>query len=221
MENIQLFDEYIAGSLNPEQRANFEKKLKEDKAFASDFKIYLFTVNGIINEALQDNADFENAMKHISKDELLNIIGRRKAPKIFRLGYFRERAAWASGIAALLIVCFVSIFFTWQVGNRNIDNMIVDYYYFPETKGGEEYVDINEMSKNEIEEYIPVLISQYKECPADDIQSCEDTGLRVALAYLKIHDRKQARVWLENLIERFWDDEPFVALCQKILDQID
>lgn len=221
MENIQLFDDYIAGSLSPEDKAAFENRLKTDKAFESDYKIYLFTVDGIIKEAEQDNADFENAMRHISKEELLNIIGRRKTPKIFRLGYLRERAAWASGIAALFIVCFVSIFFTWQVGNRNIDNMIVDYYYFPETKGGEEYIDINDMSKKEIKEYIPILILEYKECPSDDIQACEDTGLRVALAYLKIHDRKQAKYWLGNLMERFWDDEPFVAQCQKILDQID
>lgn len=221
MEDIQLFEDYISGSLSPEENTAFEKRLKTDKAFESDFKIFLFTVNGIIKEAQQDNADFENAMKHISKDELLNIIGRRKAPKIFRLGYLRERAAWATGIAALFIVCFVSIFLTWQVGNRNIDNMVVDYYYFPETKGEEEYIDINDMSSKEVEEYIPRLISEYKECPSDDIQSCEDAGLRVALAYLKIHDRKQAKLWLGNLIERFWDDEPFVAQCQKILDQID
>lgn len=221
MEDIQLFDDYITGSLKPEEKAVFEKRLKTDKAFVSDFKIYLFTVNGVIKEAEQDNADFENAMKHISKDELLKIIGRRKAPKFLRLGYLRERVAWASGIAALFIVCFVSIFFTWQVGNRNIDNMVVDYYYLPATKGGEEYIDINEMSKNEIKEYIPILISEYKACPSNDIQACEDAGLRVALAYLKIHDRKQAGIWLEELIERFWDDEPFVAQCQKILDQID
>ena len=221
MENIQLFEEYITGSLNPEDKAAFENRLKTDKAFESDYKIYLFTVDGIIKEAEQDNADFENAMKHISKDELLDIIGRRKAPKIFRLGYLRERAAWASGIAALFIICFVCIFFTWQVGNRNIDNMIVDYYYFPETKGEEEYIDINEMSNNEIKEYIPILISAYEECPSDDIQACEDSGLRVALAYIKIHDRKEARIWLENLMERFRDDEPFVGQCQKILDQID
>ena len=220
MENIQLFEEYITGSLNPEQKLKFETRIKTDKDFASDFKIYLFTVNGIIQEAQQDNADFENAMRHISKDDLLNIIDRRKAPKIFRLGYLRERAAWASGIAALFIVCFACIFFTWQVGNHNIDDMIVRYNYYAETKDGNEYVDVNEMSKKEIKEYLPILISQYENCPSDDIQACQDAGMRVALAYLKIHDRKEARKWLQALIQRFWDDEPFVNQCQQILDQI-
>lgn len=221
MENIQLFEEYIAGSLNPDEKAAFEKRLETDKALKSDFKIYLFTVNGIIKEAEQDNADFENAMKHISKDELLKIIGRRKTPKIFRLGYLRERAAWASGLAALFIVCFVCIYFTWQVGNRNIDDMVVSYNYYAETKDGNEYIDINEMSKKEIKEYLPVLISQYKNCPPDDIQACQDAGMRVALAYLKLHDREESRKWLQELIQRFWDYEPFVNQCQKILDQID
>lgn len=221
MENIQLFEDYITGSLNPDQKIDFEKRLEEDKAFASDFKIYLFSVDGIIKEAQQENAEFEIAMKHLSKDELLRIIGRRKAPKILRLGYLRERAMWAAGIAALFIVCFVCIFLTWQVGNHNIDNLVVEYYYYPETKGGDEYIDINTMTISEVREYLPELISQYEKSPNDDIQACEDAGMRVVLAYIKIHDRKKAEMWLEKLIERFWDDQLFVAQCQNILDKID
>lgn len=220
MENIRLFEDYIAGSLDPEQREDFEKRLKEDAAFAYDFKVYLFTVDGIIKEARQDNADFTIAMKHISKDELLKIIGKKKSPNIFRYGYLRERVAWAAGIAALFIVCFVSIFFTWQEGNRNIDNLIVDHYYVGESRGSE-YIDINEMSEKEIKEYIPIFISEYKGVPSDDVQASQEAGMRVALAYLKIHDRKECRKWLQYLIQRFWDDEAFVAQCQKILDQIE
>ncbi|MCH5224687.1 MAG: hypothetical protein J1D77_01765 [Muribaculaceae bacterium] len=220
MGNIELFEEYIAGSLNPDQKASFEKKLKEDKDFAADFKIFLFTVDGVIKEARQDNADFGNAMKNISRDELLNIIGRRRVPKIFRFGYLKERALWASGVAALFIILFVSVFFTFQMGNRNIDNLVADYYYLPASKGPDEYVDISRMSEGEIKEYISILISEYEQCPPDDIQACQETGLRIAIAYIKIHDRKEARIWLEKLIDRFWDDKPFVEQCQSILDQI-
>ena len=105
-------------------------------------------------------------------------------------------------------------------GNRNVDNMLVSYYYFPETKDGQEHLDINMMSVSEVKEFLPVLISDYEHCSADDIQACEDAGMRVALAYLKIHNRKMARQWLVNLMERFADDAPFVAQCQRILDQI-
>lgn len=221
MENIQLFEDYMSGNLTPEQREDFEKRLKEDKKLASDFKIYLFTVDGIIRDNQQDNTDFGVAMKNISKDELLEIIGRRKTPRVFLSGFVRERLAWACGVAALFIVFFICIFFTWDIGNRNIDDMLVAYNYLPESRDGEESYDINEMSKTAIKEYLPILISEYENCPVEDIQACEDAGMRVALAYLKIHDRKQARIWLHNLIQRFEDDEAFVAQCQKILDQID
>lgn len=221
MENIELFDQYISGSLSPEQQKEFDARLKSDKRFASDFKIYLFTVKGIIQEADQDNTDFGNAMKHLSKDKLLEIIGRRKKPGIFRFGYVRERLAWASGIAALFIVFFVSIYFTWKVGNDNVDDMLVNYYYLAESKNGVEYKDVSHMSKEEVKDLLPKLITAYENAPEDDLQAQEDAGMRVALAYLKLHDRKMARQWLNTLIEKYWDDQLFLAQCQNILEEID
>ena len=115
MENIEIFEQYLSGTLSPEETKNFESKLKTDKDFASDFKIYLFTVKGIVQETEQENADFANAMKHLSKDDLLRVIGRRKVPKIFRFGYLRERTAWAAGFAALFIFAVFTVFVTWQM----------------------------------------------------------------------------------------------------------
>ena len=99
--------------------------------------------------------------------------------------------------------------------------MVVKYNYYADARDGNESVDINSMSKKEIKEYLPVLISQYENCPATDVQECQDAGMRIALAYLKLHDRKAARKWLKDLIQRFWDDKPFVAQCEQILDEID
>ena len=221
MEELKLFDDYVAQRLNSLLKEEFEKKLMDDRAFASDFKIYLFVVKGIIQEAKQDNADFATAMKHISKDELLNIIGRNKVSRSFINSYLRERIAWISSLAAVFIIGLGCVFFTWQSGSRNIDNMIVSYNYYAETKDENEYIDINEMSRNEVKEYIPVLIFQYEHCPTEDIQACQDAGMRIALAYLKIHDRKETRKWLHDLKEKYASDVPFVKQCQKILNQIE
>lgn len=77
MERIDLFDRYFNGELSEEENIRFKERLDEDEQFASDFKVYSMTVAGICKEANQDNADFGVAMKHLSKEQLYEIIGRK------------------------------------------------------------------------------------------------------------------------------------------------
>ena len=77
MERIDLFDRYFNGELSEEESIRFKEKLDEDEEFAFDFMIYSMTVAGICKEAEQDNVDFGVAMKHLSKDQLYAIIGRK------------------------------------------------------------------------------------------------------------------------------------------------
>ena len=77
MERIELFDNYINNQLSDALRSEFDAKLKSDEEFASDFKAYLFTVDGICREAHQDNLDFGLAMKSLSKEKLKEIIGKQ------------------------------------------------------------------------------------------------------------------------------------------------
>ena len=65
MERIELFDKYISNQLSDSEKADFEARLNSDEKFASDFKVYLLTVDGICKEAQQDNLDFGIAMKSI------------------------------------------------------------------------------------------------------------------------------------------------------------
>ena len=44
--------------------------------------------------------------------------------------------------------------------------------------------------------------------------------MRLALAYLKLHDRKKAKEILGELSVRFAEDEEFAAQCQNILNQL-
>jgi len=209
--NIEVFDRYIDGKLSAEEKLSFEQRLSSDNNFALDFRIYLFTLKGIYQEVDQDNIEFGVAMKTISKEELLRIIGRCSRPRVLRLNYLRERMAWVASIAAIIVIGIFSVLNVRQSGMDRLDNTIVAYNYIPESNRGWETITSDD---------IPTLERAYQMAPSDDIQAQEDSGMRLALAYLKLHDRKKAKEILGELSVRFAEDEEFAAQCQNILNQL-
>lgn len=209
--NIQLFEEYIDDKLTKEEKKSFEERLRSDKEFALDFRIYLFSVNGIIQESEQDNMEFGHAMKNISKEDLLRIIGRTSKPRVFRLNYIRERLAWIASIAAVLVIGLFSIYNINRNAMNRLDDTLVAYNYIPDSNRGWESITGDD---------IPSLQKAYQDAPADDIQAQQEAGMRLAMAYLKIHDRKKAKEMLNDLSVRFADDEEFSAQCKRMLDQL-
>lgn len=209
--NIELFDRYIDDKLNIEEKSAFEKRISCDKSFATDFRVYLFTLKGICQEAEQDNIEFGHAMKNISKSDLLRIIGRNSRPRLVRLNYIRERIAWVASIAAILVIGIFTVMNVRQSGMDRLDNTIVAYNYIPDSGRGSESISAKD---------IPTLEKAYINAPSDDIQLQEEAGMRLAMAYLKTHDRKKAKEMLAELSSRFANDEEFVAQCNKILNQL-
>lgn len=209
--NIELFDHYIDGDLSTDEKQAFDERIASDKAFRMDFRLYLFTLRGVCQEAEQENIEFGHAMKNISEAELMRIIGRSRQPRILRLSYLRERLAWVASIAAVLIVGIFTVLNVRQTGMDKLDNTIVAYNYIPDSNRGWESITSDD---------IPALEEAYKSAPADDIQAQEDAGVRLAMAYLKVHDRKKAKDILTELSARFADDEEFSAQCNRILNQL-
>ncbi len=209
--NIELFDRYIDGKLSTEEKLSFEQRLSANSNFALDFRIYLFTLKGIYQEVDQNNVEFGVAMKSITKEELLRIIGRCSRPRVLRLNYLQERMTWVASIAAILVIGIFSVFNVRQSGMDRLDNTIVAYNYIPDSNRGWETITSDD---------IPTLERAYQMAPSDDIQAQEDAGMRLTLAYLKLHDRKKAKEILAELSVRFADDEEFVAQCHKILNQL-
>ena len=209
-DNIELFDRYIDEELNADERLKFERRVRSDKSFATDFRIYLFTLRGIFQEAEQDNIDFGQAMKNISKKDLLRVIGRSSRPRMLRLHYLRERMAFAASIAAILIIGIFTVMNVRQSGMNRLDETIVAYNYIPDSGRGPESITAKD---------IPSLEKAYLSAPSDDIQLQEEAGMRLAMAYLKIHDRKRAKELLAELSSRFAEDKEFSAQCNKILVQ--
>ncbi len=80
MERIDLYDRYIKGELSEKEVKEFNERLKSDADFASDFQIYSMSVIGICKESEQNNTDFGLAMKHLTKEQLFEIIGRKENP---------------------------------------------------------------------------------------------------------------------------------------------
>lgn len=211
--NIELFDKFIDDELSPEEKLAFEQRLNTDKGFASDFHVYILTLKGVCQEAEADNMEFGHAMKNVSHEDLLRIIGRSGNTNQYVLRPKRsyERMAWISAIAAVLVACVFTVVNVRQSGMDSLDNTIVAYCYVAESNRGWETITSDD---------IPSLEKAYQSAPAEDIQAQEDAGMRLAMAYLKTHDRPKARQILTDLSTRFADDEEFAALCQKILIQI-
>ena len=209
--NIELFDRYIDGSLGVDEKLTFDERIAHDKAFRMDFRLYLFTLRGICREAEQENIEFGHAMKNISEAELMRIIGRSQKSRTLRFSYMRERLAWVASIAAVLIFGIFTVLNVRQTGMNRLDNTIVAYNYIPDSNRGWESITSDD---------IPTLEQSYKSAPADDIQAQEEAGMRLAMAYLKVHDRAKAKELLIELTSRFADDEEFSAQCNRILNQL-
>ena len=221
--NIELFDRYIDEELSAEEKQAFEARLHNDKGFRSDFRIYLFTLDGLCREMEQENADFAIAIGNISAEGFDKIIIRKKSNP-FKNGNnrIRERFAWISSIAALFIVGLFSVITVMKSGESKVDDILVHYNEsMLIDRAGGEAVDYTAMSTEELTRNIPMLADNYRKAiEGDDVQAQEIAGMRLAMAYLKLHDRKQACKLLEEMTRRFADDEEFVAQCQLILNQL-
>lgn len=213
--NIELFDGYIDETLSPQDKEAFEQRLKDDKEFAQEFRVYLFVLDGIYKEAEQENLDFGIAMKRIGKEDLKRILQRGKKQRFS----FRN-LLWAGSVAAMFIIGIFTVFTVRKAGMNRVDDLIVAYNDLPALNRGGEPDILGEKHFESRADYIVSLEKAYKAVPADEVQEGEEAGMRLAMAYLKNHDRKKAKTLLEELCEKYSDDDMFVGQCRRILDQL-
>ena len=223
MERIELFDNYINNQLSDAQRSEFDARLESDEEFASDFKVYLLTVNGICREAHQDNLDFGMAMKSLSKEKLKEIVGMRnlespevssngKSVKILR---FKPWMWQVASIAAVVVIAFTVVFNIEKNARYSVDNAI---YACAEistdlTRDGSEILDIQSMTDEELTNKLPLLVANYNSAQSyDDIA---DNGFALAMAYLRLHDRENAKEILQKLISQFEDNSEYSGYVSK------
>lgn len=229
MEKIDLFDKYIKDELSDNERIEFDGRLSSDNEFATEFSVYCAIVRGVCQEAEQDNLDFGIAMKNITKEQLREIIGPRHVvetpnadnkPKA-KIINMRAWMWQAISVAAVVVIAFTAVFRIQQQAEYAVDNAI--YTFNAETvvssRSGTTQIDISKLNDNQLREQLPQLIKLYT--TAIDEQEIADNGYSLAMAYIRLHEREEAKKILTQLIERFDGNEEFQGYVTKYKSVLD
>lgn len=223
MGRIELFDNYINNQLSDAQHSEFDSRLESDEEFASDFKVYLLTVNGICQEARQDNLDFGMAMKSLSKEKLKEIVGLQNLErpevssnyKSVRILRFKPWMWHVASIAAVVVIAFTVVFNIEKNARYSVDNAI---YACAEistdlTRDGSERLDIQSMTDEELQDKLPLLVANYNS--AQSSVEIADNGFALAMAYLRLHDRENTKEILQQLVSQFEDNSEYSGYVSK------
>lgn len=221
MDYIELFDRYMADELSSDERMEFDRRLQADAAFREDFGLYASVVRGVRQEGRQDAFDFGHAMKALTKEELLSAIGPGQTRHI--MPKRRRQWVWKAVSATAVIAAIAIVGVGSRIADNRVDNAIIaaaDMTAY--TRGAnEEPVDIRALDNDELKARLPELEADYASASEPDIKA--DNGERLAMAYIKLHDRKKARLTLEQLISDYSpypDYSESVAKWQNLLTTI-
>lgn len=220
MKRIESFDKYISGEMSDTEVAEFKRKLSEDKDFSSDFQIYKMVVKGIVMEENDKEAELDNAFKNLSKDDLRKIVGPKKT--IAKTSKSKAKvvymASWITSVAAVAVIAFSLTFNIQRSARNNVDDIMFDCYYSPVSRGGEDIVDLSKASEAEIKKQLPKIVDAYKN--ASDEQEISSYGINLAMVYLKIHDRDNARKVLLDVKSKCVGNPYIMGHCDKLLEKI-
>ena len=200
--------------------AEFKRKLSEDKDFSSDFQIYKMVVKGIVMEEKEKEAELDNAFKNLSKDDLRKIVGPKKT--IAKTSKSKAKivyvASWITSVAAVVVIAFSLTFNIQRSARNNVDDIMFDCYYSPVSRGGEDIVDLSKANEAEIKKQLPKIVDAYKN--ASDEQEISSYGINLAMVYLKIHDRDNARKVLLDVKSKCVGNPYIMGHCDKLLEKI-
>lgn len=220
MERIELFDKYVQGALSDAQRSEFDQRLETDVDFASEFKVYLLTIDGICREAHQDDLDFGHAIKSLSKSQLQSIIGKTNRPNIIHRSFFRERMMWISSMAAMLIIAVGIGWNLYTTSQNHLCDVVYSNTYQPiegEDRGADEreYLNLNMLSNAQIEAKIPQLRLAFESDEVDS-QDWHIDGMTLSMAYLKLHQKNHAIEILKKMARKTSEPETYNRLIEQL-----
>lgn len=206
--------------MSESEALDFERRMADDKDFSSDFQIYKMIVKGIWKEEKEKETELDNAFKSLSKDDLRRIVGPKMT--IVKGGKPKAKvvymASWIASVAAVVIVAFTLTFNIQRSARNSVDDVMFDCYYTPVSRGGEDIMDLSKASAAEIKKQLPTLVAAYKD--AADEQELSSYGINLAMVYLKIHDRNNARQILLEVKAKCTDND-VKGICDKLLKQIE
>lgn len=228
MEQIELFDNYITGTLTQEQILEFEKRLEEDKEFSKEFHLYIAMVNGIRKEEEQDCIEFGHAMKSLTKDKLLEIVGKKEKPKanieepkLDKVINF-QRYLWPLSTAAIIVIAFTITFNIERKSRYAMDDMLYSYNEPMFANRGGEDLNISNCNDDELRAMLPALQTIYQN--SETTQEALINGKGLAMVYVKLHERDKAKIILQELIDKYHAEEEYaeaVEECRRLLSQLE
>ena len=202
-DNIDMFDAYLNGTMSDTDKSAFESQLKADANMCQEFSIHKELIAGLQHAGAEADKEFENALKHLSDQEMERITKRKRnknetAPQ-GRVVPLRKVYSWVAVAAAVVMIAGAGGYQYNQVQTRNrLCDAIFTAGFNPDmtlTRSGDQrdaeaYSDaINKLKKGETKEAISTLEKLYTE--ADDEMRIE-YGTTLAYAFVKAHDLDRA-----------------------------
>lgn len=202
-DNIEMYDAYLNGTMSDTDKSAFESQLKADANMCQEFSIHKELIAGLQLAGAEADKEFENALKHLSDQEMERITKRKRnknetAPQ-GRVVPLRKVYSWAAVAAAVVMIAGAGGYQYNQVQTRNrLCDAIFTAGFNPDmtlTRSGDQrdaeaYSDaINKLKKGETKEAISTLEKLYTE--ADDEMRIE-YGTTLAYAFVKAHDFDRA-----------------------------
>lgn len=129
---------------------------------------------------------------------------------------------WSTVVICIIFLFIFSMFHLQQRGEYKMDETIVSYndpyaFYTGSSTPG----NVSSSSESEVKTLLPQLQLDYDNAKVNgDFANIQQSGMTLAMAYLKLHDRRQARNLLDELKQQFSYDTQFVAQCDKVLNLI-
>ncbi len=201
--NIDMFDAYLNGKMSETNKAEFEARLKADASLRQEFTIHKELIAGLQHAGGDADLEFENALKHISNEEMGKIVERKpannKASHQGRVVPLRKVYSWVAVAAAVVLIAGAGGYQYQQIQTRNkLCDAIFTAGFNPDlslTRSGDQsdsetYSDaINKLKNGETNQAITALEELYGK--ADDEMKIE-YGASLAYAYVKAHDLEKA-----------------------------
>lgn len=202
-DNIDMFDAYLNGTMSDTDRAAFEARLNADSDLSREFSIHKELIAGLQQAGADADQEFENALKHLSDQEMEKITERatirNKTIPQGRVVPLRKVYSWVAVAAAVVMIAGAGGYQYHQIQTRNrLCDAIFTAGFNPDmtlTRSGDQrdseaYSEaINRLKHGDTAESISALEKLYSE--ANDEMKIE-YGTSLAYACVKAHDLDKA-----------------------------
>lgn len=202
-DNIDMFDAYLNGTMSDTDRAALEARLNADADLSREFSVHKELIAGLQQAGTDANQEFENALKHLSDQEMKKITERatirNKTIPQGRVVPLRKVYSWVAVAAAVVMIAGAGGYQYHQIQTRNrLCDAIFTAGFNPDmtlTRSGDQrdskaYSEaINKLKNGDTVDAISAFEKLYSE--ANDEMRIE-YGTSLAYAYVKAHDLDKA-----------------------------